>query len=96
MKGPFSFMVDPGNLGPFSVPAGACSPAIQVAAGSVTIHELTPGVDVVACTTMPAAAQQACDKPPGSETSVVTVAPGDVSTMTIAFITNRPKGSPPR
>jgi hypothetical protein len=92
VKGSYSFTVNPGGLGPFVVPAGACSPAIEVAAGSVTIHELTSGVDIVACSTIPPAAQQAiCNTPPGSQNSVVTVVPGDISTMTIAFITNRPK-----
>ena len=37
--GSFTFTVNPGNLGPFTVPAGACSPAINVAAGTVTIQE---------------------------------------------------------
>jgi hypothetical protein len=92
VTGSFSFMVNPGGLGPFVVPAGACSPAIEVAAGPVTIHELTTGADIVACSTIPLAAQQAtCNTPPGSQNSVVTVVPGDISTMTIAFITNRPK-----
>jgi hypothetical protein len=92
VKGSYSFTVNPGALGPFVVPAGACSPAIEVAAGSVTIHEQTAGVDIIACSTIPPAAQQAiCNTPPGSQSSVVTVVPGDISTMTIAFITNRPK-----
>jgi hypothetical protein len=95
VKGSFTFTVNPGNLGPFTVPAGACSPAIEVAAGSITIHEQTPGYDIVACSTIPPSAQQpTCNTPPGSENSVVTVMPGDVSTMTIAFVTNRPKGPP--
>jgi hypothetical protein len=93
VRGSYTFTVNPGALGPFVVPAGACSPAIEVAAGSVTIHEQTAGVDIVACSTIPPAAQQPiCNNaPPGSQNSVVTVVPGDISTMTIAFITNRPK-----
>jgi hypothetical protein len=89
VKGSFSFMVNPGNLGPFVVPAGACSPAIEVAAGLVTIHELTAGANMIACSTIPANQQGPCNNPPGSQNSVVTVVPGDVSTMTIAFITNQ-------
>jgi len=88
--GPFNFMVSPGNLGPFWVPAGACSPAIEVPAGSVTIHELNHGFNISACSTIPPAAQQNCNSPPGSQNSVVTVVPGDVSSMTIVFITNEP------
>jgi hypothetical protein len=94
VTGNFSFTVNPGNLGPFAVPAGACSPAIEVAAGSVTIHELTTGTNIVACNTIPASQQGSCNVPPGSQSSVVTVAPGDISTMTIAFITNQRIGPP--
>jgi hypothetical protein len=97
VTGNFTFTVNPGGLGPFSVPAGACSPAIQVAAGQVVIHELTPGADIVTCSTMPSGHQGPCNTPPGSQNSVVTVVPGDISTMTIAFVTNRQtKGPPPQ
>jgi hypothetical protein len=88
--GNFTFSVNPGGLGPFVVPAGACSPAIEVAAGPVIINELpTPGAIMVGCATIPASQQGSCN--PGAQTSTVTVVPGDVSTMTIAFVTNRPK-----
>jgi hypothetical protein len=91
VTGNFSFTVNPGGLGPFVVPAGACSPAIAVAAGPVTIHELqtNSSANIVACSTLPAGQQGPC--PPGAQTSTVNVVPGDVSTMTIAFITNGPK-----
>jgi hypothetical protein len=95
VTGNFSFVVNPGNLGPFAVPAGACSPAIEVAAGSVTIHELTTGTNIVACSTVPTGQQGLCNTPPGSENSVVTVVPGDISTMTIATITDRRIVPPP-
>lgn len=85
--GDFRFTVDPGALGPFVVPAGACSPAIEVAAGPVTITELpTRGAVMADCSTIPASQQGLCTPP----TSKVTVVPGDVSTMTIAIVTNRP------
>ena len=88
VQGNFSFSVNPGNLGPFVVPAGACSPAIEVAAGVVTIHELpTAGTTMAGCTTFPAGQQGACNL--GAQISTVTVAPGDISTMTIAFIANK-------
>jgi uncharacterized repeat protein (TIGR01451 family) len=89
VKGNFNFTVNPGNLGPFSVPAGACSPAIEVAAGSVIIHELpSAGSTMSGCSTIPAAQQGACNTT--AQTSTVTVDPGDISTMTIATITNKP------
>jgi hypothetical protein len=92
VAGPFTFTITPANnpgnlnLGPFVVPAGACSPAIEVAAGSVTINELTPGTTMASCTTIPPANQVG---PCSAQTDTVNVLPGDVSTMTIAFITNR-------
>ena len=95
VTGNFSFVVNPGNLGPFVVPAGACSPAIEVAAGLVTIHELTTGTNIATCSTFPASQQGPCNVPPGSQNSVVTVVPGDISTMTIASITNRRIVPPP-
>jgi hypothetical protein len=88
-KGNFTFNVNPGNLGPFSVPVGYCSPAIQVAAGTVVISETsTPGMIIAGCTTVPPTQQGACNVPP--QTSTVTVVPGDISTETIAIITNGP------
>ena len=94
VTGTFNFTVSPGGLGPFAVPAGACSPAIAVAAGPVMIHELpSPSGGMVACSTLPASQQGPCNTT--SQTSTVTVVPGDVSTMTIAFITNRRVIFPP-
>jgi len=94
VRGNFTFTVNPGALGPFVVPAGACSPAIEVVAGSVTIQEMpAAGYVMAGCATIPAAQQGACD--PKAQTSTVTVAPGDVSAQTIAFIDNRPgRGHP--
>jgi hypothetical protein len=91
VTGNFPFTVSPGGLGPFVVPVGACSPAIQVAAGTVYINEV-PGntMSATGCFTIPASQQGSCTV----GTSTVTVVPGDVSTMTIAFITNRHLGQP--
>jgi hypothetical protein len=90
VHGSFAFTVDPGGLGPFAVPVGACSPAIEVPAGSVIIHELpSRGSVMVGCNTIPAGQQGACDT--AAQTSTVAVVPGDISTMTIAFVTNRPR-----
>jgi hypothetical protein len=82
-----NFTVNPGNLGPFVVPAGACSPSIEVLAGSVVIHEMpTSGISMAGCATIPTNRQGPCNL--GAQTSTVTVPPGDVSTTTIALITN--------
>jgi hypothetical protein len=88
VTGNFSFTVSPGGLGPFVVPAGACTPPIEVVSGPVIVSELpTAGSVMVGCATFPAGQQGLCD--PKAQTSTVTVAAGDVSTETIAFITNR-------
>ena len=88
VTGNFSFTVSPGGLGPFVVPAGACTPPIEVVSGSVIVSELpVAGSVMVGCATFPAGQQGLCD--PKAQTSTVTVAAGDVSTETIAFITNR-------
>lgn len=84
----YSFTVNPGNLGPFEVISGTCSPAIEVRAGVVTIKEAaSPNSSLVSCSTIPAANQGACNI--AARTSTVTVAQGDVSTQTIAFIKNK-------
>lgn len=84
VKGTFSFTVSPGALGPFTVPAGACSPAIQVPAGNVTVTEAPNPFGIIASATLPAGRQG----PWNATTSTVTVVPGDVSTQTIVLIRN--------
>jgi hypothetical protein len=82
-----AFTVNPGNMGPIAVPAGACSPAFQVPAGQVVIQEAaSPGVAMAACTTIPANQQIACQ--PTAGTSTVNVVAGGISTQTVAIITN--------
>lgn len=86
VRGNFTFSIQPGNLGPFVVPAGACSPPIEVIAGQIQINEAPlAGVAIAACTTFPSGRQAGCS----ATSSTVIVAPGDVSMETIAFITNR-------
>jgi hypothetical protein len=88
VAGTFTFTVNPGGLGPFAVPAGACSPAIQVNAGQVVIQEApTSGISMTGCATVPASQQGPCNLSAG--TSTVTVASGDISSATVALITNR-------
>jgi hypothetical protein len=82
-----SFTVNPGGLGPFDVAAGACSPAIEVESGTVVIQELpTAGASMTMCESIPANQQVGCNLE--AQTATVTVVPGDISTMTIAVITN--------
>jgi hypothetical protein len=86
--GNFTFTVNPGGLGPFVVPAGGCSPAIEVPVDPVIINETpTPGIILIGCATIPAGQQGPCNL--GTLTSTVNVDPGDVSTQTIAIFTNR-------
>ena len=84
VKGNFTFTVSPGALGPFTVPAGACSPAIQVTAGHITISEAPNNFGIIASATLPASRQG----PWNTHTSTVTVVPGDISTQTVVTITN--------
>jgi hypothetical protein len=86
--GNYTFYLNNGSLGPFTVPAGSCSPAIEVPAGTVTINEvLSPGVQLTGCSTLPAANQIGCNTSAGIST--VNVSPGDISNQTIAYMTNR-------
>lgn len=84
VKGNFTFTVNPGALGPFTVPAGACSPAIAVIAGNVTITEAPNSFGIIGSATFPASRQG----PWNTNTSTVMVVPGDVSTQTVVSITN--------
>jgi hypothetical protein len=89
-----TFTVNPGGLGPFVVPAGACSPPVQVRAGTVVITELpAPRTVLVGCETIPSSRQSACNL--GARTSTVTVVAGDVSTQTVAVFTNQRTDIPP-
>lgn len=88
VSGNFSFTITPGNLGPFVVPAGACSPAIKVYGGSVTIHETpVPNTVMTGCATIPASRQGPCN--PAGWSSTVTAA-GGISSETTAIITDAP------
>jgi hypothetical protein len=90
---PFAtFNVTPGSSGPVVVPAGACSPAIEVPAGTVTIKEIPiVGYVMSTCSTIPAVDQITCV--PATWTDTVTVAPGNIPNQTVAIITNSPAGA---
>src|SRR5262249_20231516 len=86
--GSYTFTINNGSQGPYTVPAGSCSPANEVPARPVTINEvLAPGVHLASCSTLPPTNQIGCNTAAGIST--VNVAPGDVSNQTIAFMTNR-------
>jgi len=72
--------------GPIVVPAGGCSPAIEVPAGRVSIWETTAAFGMTSCATIPAGRQGTCNLK--GRTSIVTVVPGGISTQTVAIITN--------
>lgn len=93
-KGTYAFTIN-GTIGPLVVPLGACSSTIEVPAGPVVIQESiqnSPGISIIACNTIPAS-------PPCTVTSptavTVSVSAGDVSTQTIAIITNGRRPPPP-
>jgi hypothetical protein len=72
-----------------TVPAGACSPPVQVLAGVNTVTEV--GGSMYACSTSPPAALIGCNFT--AQTATVTVAPGGVASETILTVTNAPAGT---
>ncbi len=90
---PFAtFDITPGSSGPVVVPAGACSPAIEVPAGTVTIKEVPiVGYAMSTCATIPAGDQISCV--PATWTDTVTVAPGNIPNQTVVIVTNTPANS---
>ncbi len=86
--GDYTFAIGGLDIEPITVPSGACSPAIEVPAGDLTIVETTPGAQMTDnCRTIPANRQQECRVE--NNASIVSIVPGDISTQTIAFIDNR-------
>jgi hypothetical protein len=83
-----TFTVTPGNTGPIVVPVGACSPALQVPVGNLTIQENPqPGATLQACSATPPSQQVSpCNLTTRSLT--VNVVPGAISTQTIATFVN--------
>jgi len=86
VEGFFEFEISPGNI-PVTVPAGACSPAIEVPAGNITITEVpNPSSVLTGCRTIPAGRQGDCSI--SGSSSTVEIVAGDISTQTIAFFEN--------
>lgn len=90
VQGRFAFTID-GVPAPVLVPAGACSPPIEVVAGNVVIRETNfpPGTawSPQGCSAVPANRQLNCDD--DAHATTVKVIAGDTSTQTIATITNK-------
>ena len=81
----FSFRVQGKTV---QVPVGACSPAIKVVAGDVSITELArPGAKLVDVSTIPT--NRLVSVSLSTRTAVVKVPAGDVSSETIATFTNK-------
>lgn len=86
VEGNFSYKV-PGQTGLVTVPAGACSPALLVNSGQITIYEgATPGTVMLNCSTVPANALVSCN--PSNWSATVNVAGGNISTQTIVYFVN--------
>jgi hypothetical protein len=89
----FSFTVTPGNLGPIVVASNSCSPALQLPVGQYVIQEspVNQGhnFDLVTCSTIPPNQQVGSCNNPSAGSMTVKVAPGGISTQTIANFTNQ-------
>jgi|GEM_PF-4435857 len=79
-----------------TVPAGACSPAIEVTAGNITITEVNgPGeFKMTTCEAIPSSSLINCNTP--FNTMQVSVAPGGIANQTIAIVENCPAVRNPR
>ena len=83
-----------GQVGTVAVPVGACSPAIQLPDGLANITELPqPGTVLLSVSTFPNDRLISFD--PATDSAVVLVVPGDVSTETVITFTNAPVASVP-
>src|SRR5450631_3344742 len=78
-----------GQAGTVGVLVGACSPAIQLPDGFATITELAqPGASLLGVSTFPGDRLISFDA--ATESAVVLIAPGDISTQTLITFTNAP------
>lgn len=83
-----------GQAGTVAVPVGACSPAIQLPDGFATITELPePGATLIGVSTFPDDRLISFDA--STETAVVLIVAGDVSTETVITFTNAPVSGVP-
>jgi hypothetical protein len=83
-----------GQPGTVAVPVGACSPAIQLPDGFATITELPqPGTVLISVSTFPNDRLISFDA--ATESAVVLIVPGDISTETVITFTNAPVSGVP-
>jgi len=89
IAGDYDFTIEPGGLGPFTVSAGSCMPAIEVKAGAIEITEApaTDGSVFYGCSAYPMTHQLDCDT--ANRKSEVRVIPGGITEQTIATIENK-------
>ena len=81
----FAFVVE-GKT--YTVPAGACTPAIKVSSGVVTVKEKwVVGVHMVSASTIPASRLVSVDLP--NRTIKVEVVPGSIATQTVVTVVNK-------
>jgi len=83
-----------GQAGTVVVPVGACSPALQLPDGFATITELPqPGSILLSVSVFPNDRLISFD--PATETAVVLITRGDISTQTVITFTNAPSANVP-
>lgn len=87
VDGEFVFEIQPGNIRTTPIPSRACTPAIEVSAGTVTITELpSAGSTMTGCLAYPAGRAISCSL--ADNEFVVNVPVGSISTQTLAVIGN--------
>ncbi len=83
-----------GQPGTVAIPVGACSPAIQLPDGFATITELPqPSTVLISVSTFPNDRLISFDAV--TESAVVLIVPGDISTETVITFTNAPVSGVP-
>jgi PEP-CTERM motif len=93
LSGVASFTIA-GQAGTVAVPVGACSSAIQLPDGFATITEISqPGTILLSVSTFPNDRLISFDA--ATDSAVVLVVPGDISTETVITFTNAPVASVP-
>jgi len=77
-----------GRVGTLAIPAGSCSAAMAVVAGSVTVRRMERrGTELARCSTLPAKNQLHCSR--STQTSTIKVAAGDAANQTVAILASR-------
>jgi hypothetical protein len=95
-EGMFTFTLrdSAGAVQTITLPSGACSPAIKLRKGQVTITEAAAaGAVMIGCKAIPQSRLVNCDVK--SRTETVTIEGGGLSNQSIAIFENRPSGRKP-